>query len=123
MSRTTGALGGRAAARSTGRTVPGAVTRTSALLRRGLHGLRPLLPPATLVAVTLAGALAVPASAPAGGLHVIEAAAPFDAEPLVQCYDRWWAGLDGGAAAATHGRAHGAAAAPQPPRPCPPPRP
>lgn len=123
MSRATGGVGGRAAARITGRTVPGAVTRISAPLRRGLHGLRPLLPPAALAAVTLAGALSVPGSAPAGGLHVIEAAAPFDAEPLVQCYDRWWAGLDGGAALATSGRAHGAAAAPQPPRACPPPRP
>lgn len=53
--------------------------------------LRPLLPLAALAAVLLVGAWTAQASAPID---------EFDAAQLVQRYDAWFAGVDGGAALA-----------------------
>lgn len=74
---------------------------------RRLQALRPVLPLAVLAAVALAGALAgAPAGAPAA--PGAEGTAPHDdttdAAQLVQRYDRWAAGLDGGASLAARQR-------------------
>lgn len=81
------------------------------LTLRLLHWLRPLLPPAVLAAATLAGALSAPPPAAADGAGAGADAAALDAEQLVQRYDRWFGGLDGGAALASRMAADAAKAA------------
>ncbi|MBX3637058.1 MAG: hypothetical protein KF683_16945 [Rubrivivax sp.] len=86
---------------------------------RALRWLRPLLPPAVLAAATLAGALSAPPRAATDGEGTGAIVGALDAEQLVQRYDRWFAGLDGGAALASRKAADAAETAEVPGTPAP----